>query len=171
MTKKQNTKLQAVFTVAHADFEKGLNVHAFFKVQNHITGEGLVQDTFIKTWSYLAKGGKIEKMKSFLYHILNDLIIDEYRKRKLTSLDTLIEKGFDISTEHTDVLFNILDGKAAFLLIELLPEKYKKIIKMRYIEDLSIKEMSVATGQTKNTMTVQVHRGLEKLKLLYHNRT
>lgn len=41
------------------------------------------------------KGGKIDAMKAFLYHILNNLIVDEYRKRKTVSLDLLLEKGFD----------------------------------------------------------------------------
>jgi len=41
-------------------------------------------------------------------------------------------------------------------------------MRMRYMEILSLKEMSVITGQTTNAMAVQVHRGLERLKLLYY---
>jgi hypothetical protein len=41
------------------------------------------------------------------------------------------------------------------------------VIKMRYMQDLSLKEMSLITGQTQNAMAVQVHRGLAKLKDLY----
>lgn len=169
MTKKQNTKLQTLMTVAYNDYEKGLNARSLFKMHDPIISESLVQDTFSKTWSYLVKGGKILLMKAFLYHILNDLIIDEYRKRKIISLDVLIEKGFDINTEDSKKLFDILDGKVAFLLIEKLPIKYRKIMNMRYIQDLTIKEMSIVTGQTNNAMTVQLHRGLEKLKILYNH--
>lgn len=32
-------------------------------------------------------------MKAFPYHVLNNLIVDEYRKRKTASLDDLLEKG------------------------------------------------------------------------------
>src|SRR3984957_2816959 len=95
MTSLQETQQRAILTLAHHDFEKGLNVHAFFKLNNHGTGEDLVQDTFIKTWGYLMRGGKIDVMKAFLYHVLNNLIVDEYRKRKTSSLDTLMEKGFE----------------------------------------------------------------------------
>jgi RNA polymerase sigma-70 factor (ECF subfamily) len=167
MTSEQKTERQAVLTVAHHDFEKSLNMHAFFKVRNHAASEDLVQDTFMKTWKYLVKGGKIEVMKAFLYHILNHLIVDSYRKRKTESLDVLLDKGFEPHVAPSDRLFNILDGKGAILLIAHLPVKYQKIIRMRYIQDLSLKEMSLITGQSKNTMAVQVHRGLEKLKLLY----
>ncbi len=38
---------------------------------------------------------------------------------------------------------------------------------VRYVQDLSLSEMSFLTGKTKNVMAVQVHRGLEKLKVIY----
>ncbi|MFA6393057.1 MAG: RNA polymerase sigma factor [Candidatus Paceibacterota bacterium] len=169
MNLKQKIKRQLILTLAHNDFEKGLNLHAFFKVHDHQISEDLVQDTFMKTWIYLVRGGKISMMKAFLYHILNHLIIDEYRKHKNISLDVLLEKGLpEPDTGRTNRQFNILDGKTAFALIGLLPFKYQKIMKMKYIQDLSLKEMSLITGQSTRTIAVQIHRGLEKLKLLYN---
>lgn len=170
MTPKQQTDRQAILTLAHRDYAKGLNSHAFFKLSNHATGEDMVQDTFMKTWKYLVKGGKIDVMKSFLYHILNNLIVDEYRKRKTSSLDVLLEKGFEPSEDTTKRLINMLDGKNAALLIQRLPERYRKVMKMRYVQDLSLTEMALITGQSKNTMAVQTHRGLEKLKTLYNHK-
>jgi RNA polymerase sigma factor (sigma-70 family) len=168
ITLKQEEEGQAELTTAHFDYEKGLNAYAFFKVHNHEIGEDLVQDTFRKTWSYLLKGGKIDVMKAFLYHILNNLIVDEYRKNKTTSLDALLEKGFEPSTGNTERLLNVLDGKAAILLIHQLPEKYQKVMRMKFVQLLTLKEISLITGQTKNAVAVQIHRGLEKLKLLYN---
>lgn len=169
MTPKQEKKQQAIMTVAHHDFEKGLNSRAFFKTHSHETGEDLVQDTFMKTWRYLVKGGKIDVMKAFLYHILNNLIVDEYRKHKTTSLDDIVEKGYEPKTaDDSEKLFDFLDGKKALLLIRDLPIKYQKVMRMKYKQLLSLKEISLITGQTKNAIAVQLHRGLEKLKLLYY---
>jgi len=168
MTLKQEVKLKYILTLAHQDYGRGLNARAFFKVNNHALGEELVQDTFIKTWSYLAKGGKIEIMKAFLYHVLNNLIVDQYRKHKTTSLDTILEKGFEPgSGNEFKRLYDVLDGKRALLLIVHLPKKYQKVMRMRYMEDLTLKEMSLITGQSKNTIAVQAHRGLQILKSLY----
>lgn len=168
---KQRLKKERILTLAHSDFEKGLNLHAFFKVHDHEVGKDLVQDTFMKTWIYLVKGGNIEMMKAFLYHILNNLIIDEYRKHKAISLEVLLEKGFEEpNTGHSSRLFNVLDGQTAALLILKLPIKYQKIIRMKYIQDLTLKEMALITGQSKKTIAVQIHRGLEKLKLLYESK-
>ena len=100
-------------TDAYNDFEKGLNKHSYFKVNNRELGENLVQDTFLKTLRYLTIGGKINTMKAFLYHTLNNLIIDEYRKNKKTvSLDVLIEGGFDWGDEGAENILNVLDAKS-----------------------------------------------------------
>lgn len=167
ITPKKEKQQRTILTLAHQDYEKGLNARAFFKISNHATADDLVQETFMKTWLYLVKGGKIHIMKAFLYHALNDLIVDEYRKRKTISLDLLSEKGFEPSYDDLDHLLDILDGKKAILLIKLLPERYEKVMRMRYVQDLSLKEMSLITGQSKNALAVQAHRGLEKLKQLY----
>lgn len=167
MTPRQKKDRQAVLTVAHGDHEKGLRAYALFKLSDGMMSDDLVQDTFAKTWRYLARGGKIDLMKAFLYHILNGLIVDEYRKHKTSSLDGLIEKGFDPSVDHSEHLFNSLDGKAALLLIQRLPETYQKVMRMRHVQDLSLEEMSLITGQSKSTIAVQLHRGLAKLKSLY----
>lgn len=159
---------RAVLSRAHHDYEQALKRHSFFKLGNQALGNDLVQDTFIKTWSYLVKGGKIEVMKAFLYHVLNNLIVDEYRKRKSVSLDLLLEKGFEPSAvDQLGKFSDLLDGKKAALLIQKLPEKYRRVITMRYVQDLTLKEISLITGLSKNTITVQAYRGLEKLKVLY----
>ncbi|MES2215968.1 MAG: sigma-70 family RNA polymerase sigma factor [Patescibacteria group bacterium] len=167
MTKKQETAGHARMTIAHHDFNKGLNSYALFKVSDSGVSQDLVQDTFLKTWKYLVKGGKIDIMKAFLYHILNNLIVDEYRKHKTTSLEVFLEKGVEPSTGDSESLFNTLDAQALTLLIHRLPDVYRKVMRMRYVQDLSLKEMALLTGLSKNTMAVQVHRGVEKLKVLY----
>lgn len=168
MTVKQKINSKEALTAAHHEYQKGLHSHALNKVHDQFLGQDLVQATFVKTWAYLVRGGKIDVMKSFLYHVLNNLIIDEYRKKKTSSLEVFFEAGYEEpSTENSEQLFNELDGKQALLLIKKLPEKYKKIMHMFYVKDLSLKEISIATNQSKSTVTVQVHRGIEKLKLLY----
>lgn len=168
-SRRQTEQRQAVLTVAHGDFAKRMNTYAFFKTHNQAVSEDLVQDTFMKTWKYLVRGGKIEMMKSFLYHVLNNLIVDEYRKNTTTSLDILLEKGYEPSRDYSESLLDVLDGKAAIILIQRLPERYKKVMRMRYVQSLTLEEISLITGQSKNTVAVQLHRGLEKLKLLYRH--
>jgi DNA-directed RNA polymerase specialized sigma24 family protein len=148
-----------------------LNTYAFSKVGDSALGEDLVQKTFAKTWARLVSGGKVDLMKAFLYHVLNDLIVDEYRKHKTTSLDPMLRKGFAPSNNDYARFFDILDGKKAILLIKQLPPIYQKIMTMRYVQDFSISAMAHITHQSRNTVTIQAFRGLEKLRNLYSNPT
>jgi RNA polymerase sigma-70 factor, ECF subfamily len=170
MTTTPPKKMRAELTSAYENYEGGLHARARYKIQDSATSEDLVQITFMKTWVYLVKGGKIDIMRAFLYHVLNGLIIDEYRKHKATSLDVLIENGFEPVFDDTKRLFNIADGKIALQMIERLPPKYQVVMRMRYIDQLSLKEISIITGLTKNTVAVQAHRGLEKLKVMYRKK-
>lgn len=170
MTLAQQTHLQGILIRAHRDFGRRLAARAFFKINNRETCEDLVQQTFMKTWIYLVKGGEIETMKAFLYNILNCLIVDEYRKRKTSSLDVLIEKGFEPKEVGSTNLSNFLDGKEALLLIKDLPLMYRKIVHMRYVQDLSLEEISLITGSSRNTIAVKLHRGLKKIRIIYSAR-
>ncbi len=171
MTISNQTKQQEQFlTKAHHDYEKGMNTYTFFKVHNHAMSRDLVQDTFIKTWAYITKGGNIETVKPFLYHILNHLIIDEYRKKKVVSLDVLIENGFQKSSDQHKRVVDILDGRIAILLIGDLSKKYAKVMHMRYAQDLSVQEISHITRQSKNAVTVRLSRGLVQLRALYNHK-
>ena len=171
MTTLETTQINNTLTHAYQDFQKGLNARAFFKISNHELGEDLVQDTFLKTWKHLVNGGQIHMMKAFLYHVLNHLIIDEYRKKKMSSLDDLLEKGFEVGVDDTEHLFNILDGRMLTPLIKQLPEKYRDVISMRFADDMSLQEISKITHASKNSVAVQVHRGLIRLRRLYTTNT
>lgn len=174
MTKVQEVERQDQLALAHHDHHKSLNAYAFFKLSDTVLGQDLVQDTFVKTWNYLMKKGEIKGMKSFLYHVLNNLIVDEYRKRKRStvSLDVLLENGFspdpDAGDSEAKRNQNISDGKGVLLLIQNLPETYQQVIRMRYEQDLSLKEISELLGESENTISVRVHRGVQKLKSLYN---
>jgi RNA polymerase sigma-70 factor (ECF subfamily) len=95
--------------------------------------------------------------------------VDQYRKHKETSLDFLLEKGYEPDFNDTENVNNILDGRNAFALIEKLPESYRDVMKMKYVKDLSLEEMALITGKSRNTLAVRLHRGTQKLKTLYES--
>ena len=167
ISQKEERNQQAVLTTAYAQYERGLRTHVFFKIRNGDAGEDLLQDTFMKAWLYLRKGGKIEKMKSFLFHILNNLIIDEYRRHAPVSLDTLLEKGYEFGTDTQERFIDMVDAKAALRLLQYLPKRYQGVMRMRYVQDLPLEEIAHLTGQSKNTVAVQLHRGLVRLRGIY----
>ena len=167
MTPRQKTQLEDILIAAHHDHARGLGKHAMFKVGNRVTSKELVQDTFIKTWRYLLVNGKVTLMKGFLYKVLNNLIIDQYRKRKITSIEFFYEKGFDFPVDETERAIDQFDGKSALKLLDHLPPLYQQVMRMKFIQELTLKEIALLTGETRNTISVRTHRGIGKLRLLY----
>ena len=163
--------LQEQFTESYNDYADLLFRHCLFKVSDRELAKDLVQESFMKTWGYLAEGKQIDSMKAFLFRTLNNLIIDEYRKRKTVSLEVLAEEGFDPPFDNTQSLLAHIDGARALSLIKGLPQEYRDVVFMRYVQEFSLEEIAEVTGESKNTLSVRIHRGLKKLKELFEHAT
>lgn len=157
---------EEMFIQAYSDYEQMLLKRSFFKINDNELADDLVQNTFLKTWEYLLRNGKVDHMRAFLYNVLNNFIVDEYRKNKPISLDMMTEDGFQIEFDDSEKIINTIDGKTAMLMIPLLSDKYSEILSMRFIDEMTISEIAKATSKRKPTVRVQIHRGLEKLAIL-----
>ena len=145
--------------------------YCFFKISDREIAKDLVQETFMKTWNYLTKGEKIGNLRAFFYRTLSNLIIDEYRKKKAVSLDNLQEKtGFDQGFDEEEILEDKIDAEKALLLLHQIGEDYKDIIVMRYVQELSIKEIAEIINESENTVSVKIHRGLKKVKEIFKDK-
>lgn len=171
MTTQHERQITSDIDTAYQTHESGLHRHSLYRVHNEEMSTDMVQDTFARTWVCLKRGGTIATMKAFLYHTLNCLIIDEYRKRRPVSLEPMIARGFEPGYSDTEQLIDKLDGKRVLLLIQQLPETYGRVLRMRYIQGLSLQEMTDATGIRRSTLAVQIHRGLRRLRALYEHDT
>jgi RNA polymerase sigma-70 factor (ECF subfamily) len=48
-----------------------------------------------------------------------------------------------------------------------LPPLYSEVLFMRYVEDLTVKEIAEILAETENVVSVRLHRGREKLRQLF----
>lgn len=160
---------QKDFTKAYDENADALFRHCFFKVHDREMAKDMVQETFVKTWGYLVQGKKILNLRAFLYKTLNNLIIDEYRKKKTVSLDDLREDGFEPESEIGPTADDRFMGEKAMKLLDKLPAPYKDAVFMRFVNGLELSEIAEITGETENTVSVHVHRGLGKLRDLFKN--
>ena len=159
------------FLKAFTDYNDALFRHATLRISNRERAVDLVHDTYTKVWSYIRDGYEIENFRPFLYKVLNNLIIDEYRKKKESSLDALLEidgvdeGSFDELSETTvESLAATIDGAKAFALLDELPGQYKEVIIMRFVDQLGPREISELTEETENVISVRIHRGLRLLR-------
>ncbi len=158
---------QSIFMQAYDTYGDAIFRYCLFETSNRQVALDLTQDTFMKVWSYLEEGKKVEYMKAFLYRVAGNLVIDYRRKKKSDSLDDLMEEGFDVEHDERERLTDMFDAKQLMELLNELTDTYKNVIIMRFIDDLSIKEIAEATGESENAISVRIHRGTEKLRQLY----
>ena len=162
---------EARFLEAYDEYSEALFRHAKLRISNHERAIDLVHDTFTKVWSYVRQGYEIQTFRPFLYKVLNNLIIDEYRKKKDQSLDALLEKegvdegSFeDLSESSVEALAATIDGRKAFELLEELPDMYREVIILKFVDGLGPKEMSELIEEKENVISVRIHRALKILR-------
>lgn len=159
------------FLAAFDEYADALFRHASLRVQSRELATDLVHDAFTKVWSYVRNGHQIEAFRPFLYKVLNNLIIDEYRKTREVSLDAILEQeGVDegafaeLSESTVEALAATIDGRKAFALLEMLPDEYREVIILRFIDQLGPREISELIEESENTISVRIHRGLKLLR-------
>jgi RNA polymerase sigma-70 factor, ECF subfamily len=159
------------FLKAFDEYSDALFRHAVYRLSDRERAVEVVHDTFTKVWGYLRNGHEIDSYKSFLYKVINNLIIDEYRRRKEVSLDAILaEEGVDegsFKELHTggaeEVTFS-MDAKRALELLSELPVVYREVITLRYVDGLGPKEISELIEETENVVSVRLHRALRLLR-------
>ena len=165
----KNTEIMEQFTKAYDELSDAIFRHCWFRIGDRERAKDLMQETFTKSWQYISRGEKVDNLKAFLYRVANNLIIDEYRKKKELSLDNLMVEGFEPGFDDRRKNEQEIDARFILGVVNRLDEKYREAVLMRYIDDLSPKEIAEVTGESENNISVRIHRGLSQLKELLTN--
>jgi len=163
--KRVSAKIENNFLNAYDLYSDQIYRHCFFRVSDEERATDLVADTFTKVWQYLAQGGEIKNIRAFLYKVANNLIIDHYRKKKTTSLDQLAEDhNFDPPENTHEKIEQESEIHLLTKTLDKLEDEYKEVMIMRYIDGLSIKEISEIKEESQNAVSVRLHRATNKMK-------
>ena len=155
-----------IFRKIYEDYATALYRHAYFRVFSKEKAEELVQEAFLRFWEYSEKGEEVLNPRAFLYRTLTNLIIDNSRKKKESSLDELMEDSNWAEPGASE------DGihEIKFLFEEVkeimvkLPKDVQEIVTMRYIDDMEVGEIAEILKISPNNASVKLHRAMEKLK-------
>ena len=165
----------------NASFETLLTRHksrvfAFImsKIKNRDLSEDIFQDTFIKVINSLQKGKYNEEGKflPWMMRISHNLVIDHFRKEaKMRKVRPTAEFDiFDVlddgNKNQEEVMMQTQVHADLKVLIEQLPEDQKEVLKMRYFEDLSFKQISDLTETSINTALGRMRYALINLRKL-----
>ena len=132
----------------------------------------LVQDTFIRAYGALASFRQDASFLTWLYKIASNLCIDQLRSRKAKSalsLDVELEEGREPASESRssapeDCAVRDAVQEVVHRAIQNLPEKYRAVVVMRHLQDMSVDEIARALELPTGTVKTHLFRAREMLR-------
>jgi RNA polymerase sigma-70 factor (ECF subfamily) len=157
------------------DLYKDRIYHLAYRMLGNLhEAEDMVQETFMRVYTNLYRYDEAHKFSTWIYRIGTNVCIDRLRKRKAVySLDAELgdSEGADgyamlpgnEDTPETEYLLSETQQHIREA-IDKLPEKYKSVVILRYLHDLSLQEISEVLDMPITTIKTRVHRGREYLR-------
>jgi len=137
------------------------------------------EDLFQEVWMrVLVRGSQFNgqaRFETWLFTIARNLLIDQRRKRTMSSLDELFEGGGD---DDRPMAFEIKDGeptpfdhfanwktreRIASALLEL-DTLHREVLVLRFHEELSLEEIAKVTRAPLSTVKSRLYRGMAMMK-------
>jgi RNA polymerase sigma-70 factor (ECF subfamily) len=132
--------------------------------------ENLTQETFVRAWSALPRLTLDKPLKAYFVKIAVNLCRDWAEQKKIENVVPLEPEGeTDIADELGDPLHAVGEQELVERIrakMELLPPLYRTVLAMRYTEEMSYEEMTIALDLPLNTVRTHLHRAKARLREL-----
>ena len=140
------------------------------KTGSKVTAEDLTHQVFLNAWqnieNYQSQGFPFS---SWLYRIASNAVIDYYRTdKKHFNLEAIEEPAASNNLEEKiDQRFEMNLVRTA---IKELPDEQQTIIIMKFVEDLTNKEIAAALGKSEGAVKTAQHRSIQNIKKIINGK-
>jgi RNA polymerase sigma-70 factor, ECF subfamily len=153
----------------YKQFHSELLAYVKSKLRSREDAEDILQNVFIRIAANVDKLEEDQKLKSWIFTITRNAIIDYYRARasrkKLVVNEELNEEIPE--SEDSDATKGL--DQCMTSMISLLPEEYRNIIIESEINGVKQKDLADQYGMAYPSLRSKVQRGRERLKQLFYN--
>jgi len=139
---------------------------ALEKVRSQDAAEDLVQEAFVRVWERRRQLRPEASPRAYLYRVLRNLIIDEYRRHRLRDRFSLLALSGEASQAPSPVA-TLEAGElagAAQRAIAALPERRRDVFVLAHLHGLSYKEVAETLGITPRTVANHMSLALAQLR-------
>jgi RNA polymerase sigma-70 factor, ECF subfamily len=152
---------------------KVVNVIVSSRLGDAREAEDVAQEAFLRAFTSLASLSRPDAFVGWLLKIARNLATDRLRKRKATvSLDAMGDgmeesHAFARRSEDSDPSRNLEAGEELRMVLDALqslPDAYREVVALRYLEALDGKSMARALGEPEGTVRNRLFRALEMLR-------
>jgi RNA polymerase sigma-70 factor (ECF subfamily) len=143
-------------------------------LMNKLDSEDIVQETFIRVYLNLNHYDESQKFSTWIYRIGKNVCIDLLRKKKpVHSLDAEMTDDDDfnfysrIPSEENTPEHIVLQSETQDQIrkgINKLSDKYRNVITLYYLDELSLQEISERLNLPVTTVKTRLHRGRDLLR-------
>lgn len=155
---------QEAFERAFEEYKDRIFRHCYFHLYDRERATELTQEAFMKTWEYVAAGNDVDNAQAFLYRVATNLVYNESRHKKTVSLEDLQEAGFDPPSEDENLSRDVIAEEAVLKALSIIEEPYRAAVTLRFVEGFQPKEIADMLGESANTVSVRITRGLKQLR-------
>jgi RNA polymerase sigma-70 factor (ECF subfamily) len=139
----------------------------------------MAEDLFQEVWMrVLVRGAQFNgqaRFDTWLFTIARNLVIDQRRKRTMSSLDELVEVGkeddkpmsFEVAGDEPtpfDRFSNLEDRQRIAASLLQLDTLHREVLVLRFHEELSLEEIAKVTRAPLSTVKSRLYRGLAAIK-------
>ncbi len=141
----------------------------FFKVNSAPDAQDLTSEVFLKLWQCIKEGKEIRNLNAFIYMVARNSVIDFYRQKAKDRESISIDSGDagDIKDDKKDLLQEGIinsDMESVLKGLEHLKDEYKEVIILKFLDDLSIREIAQILNRSNGSIRVLLHRATKALK-------
>jgi RNA polymerase sigma-70 factor (ECF subfamily) len=138
----------------------------FVKVSRREEAEDLTHQVFLQAWQNIQNYRDFGfPFSSWLYRIARNEVIDYYRsKKEHVPLDEVDPEFFAVSGNGPDTAEQNFQMQKVLAVIRTMKPDYQDIIIMRFVEELSLKEVAAALHKSEGAVKLLQHRALRKLE-------
>ena len=162
-----------IFIKAYDRYVDEIYRFIYFKISNAEEAQDITSAVFLKAWNSLRDDNRLQEktLAAYFYRIARNSVIDHYRKNKpVSSIEEGEEENFKyFKDESQDIEKDVVlksEMENVYKMIDRLKDEYKEIVILKYINELSLKEISNITGKSRNNVRVITHRALKALREL-----
>lgn len=130
------------------------------KTNNDFLSEEITIQSFSKAFEKIDLFDQKYKFKTWIVSIAKNQLNDYFKKKKLRfeNIENINLVGLKNNSNPEEELINKEKYNHLNEKIEELKPMYKEIIKLKYIEDLSIRQISKKINQPLNTVKIKIFR-------------
>ena len=152
------------------EYSSSLYAHAMMRLGEPRAAEDAVQETFLRAYRAMPRFEGEFHLRAWLHRILTNVCFDEgdRRRREVRAFDraaALAELDGPPADEVLDIDRAYAQREVATALASL-PVAYREALELRYVEQLSFREVADATGVSEENARARVHRGRAALRRL-----